>query len=131
MRILCVALLMASCLWLGCATTGSKQCCEASGPRIKHVVLFKFKDTAKPEEVEKVCAAFADLQNKVPGIVHYEAGTNVSPEPHSKGLTHAFVLTFKNAAARDAYLPHPDHKAFGTLLGPILADVCVVDYEVK
>ncbi len=131
MRMLCASVFLASCLWLGCATTGGKRCGMAAGPRIKHVVLFKFKDDATPEQIERISAAFADLRDKIPGILHYEAGTNCSPESHSKGLTHAYVLTFENAAARDAYLPHPEHKAFGKMLGPILEDVCVVDYELK
>jgi hypothetical protein len=122
MRKLLTLPLLASCLATGCASTG---------PQIRHVVLFKYKASATPQQVETISAAFADLQHKIPGIVDYEAGTNCSPESHSKGLTHAYVLTFTDAAARDAYLPHPDHKAFGKMLGPILDDVCVVDYEVK
>ena len=37
---------------------------------------------------------------------------------------------FKNAKARDDYLPHPEHKAFGKILGEsgILEGVFVVDY---
>ena len=37
---------------------------------------------------------------------------------------------FADEAARDAYLPHPDHKALGQgLLRPIAEDVLVFDYE--
>ena len=117
-------LMLLPVLWMGAG-------CAATGPRIRHVVLFKYKESATPQQIDEITAAFADLQNKVPGIVRFEAGENCSPEPHAKGLTHAYVLTFTDAAARDAYLPHPDHKAFGEMLGPILADVCVVDYAVK
>ena len=41
-----------------------------------------------------------------------------------------YQVTFTNAAARDAYLPHPAHKEFGALLGKlgVLEDVFVVDY---
>jgi hypothetical protein len=40
------------------------------------------------------------------------------------------MLTFDTPAARDAYLPHPEHAQFGALLGQfdVLADVFVVDY---
>jgi hypothetical protein len=39
-------------------------------------------------------------------------------------------MTFTDAAARDTYLPHPEHKKFGQLLGRlgILEDAFVVDY---
>jgi hypothetical protein len=40
-------------------------------------------------------------------------------------------MTFTDAAARDAYLPHPDHKAVGRdLLRPIVEEVLVFDYEI-
>jgi hypothetical protein len=47
------------------------------------------------------------------------------------GHTHCFILTFNSEADRDSYLPHPDHKAFGELLGPCLEQVTVVDYWTK
>ncbi len=101
------------------------------GKLLRHVVLFKFKDTAKPEEVAKVEQAFADLPKKINLIQGYEWGTNVSPENLAQGFTHCFFLTFKNAADRDAYLIHPAHKEFGTILHPYLDKVLVVDYVVK
>ena len=95
---------------------------------LRHVVLFKFKDSATPEDVKKVEAAFADLPGKVPLIKGYEWGKNNSPENLNQGLTHCFLLTFSNEKDRDAYLVHPDHKAFGKILGPYLDKVTVVDY---
>ena len=55
---------------------------------------------------------------------------NNSPEKKNLGFTHVYVLTFENAAARDAYLPHPEHRKFGQLLGKlgVLEDAFVVDY---
>jgi hypothetical protein len=40
------------------------------------------------------------------------------------------MLTFTDAQARDAYLPHPEHKKFGETLraSGIFEDVFVVDY---
>ena len=45
-------------------------------------------------------------------------------------MTHVIILTFINAAARDAYLPHPAHIQFGEFLGRlgILEALLVVDY---
>ena len=53
---------------------------------------------------------------------------NNSPENLNKGCTHGFILTFKNETDRDAYLIHPDHKEFGKLVGPLLAEVFVIDF---
>ena len=100
----------------------------AGSTKLLHVVSFKFKPEAKPEQIDAVVAAFRDLQKKIPVIKEFSWGTNVSPEKHDKGFTHCFILSFASAKDRDAYLVHPDHKAFGKQLGPILADVFVVDY---
>ena len=102
----------------------------ADGP-IRHVVHFKFKADADQAKVAQVVAEFAKLKAKIPAVVALEYGTNVSPEGLSKGFTHCWIATFKNAADRDAYLVHPDHKAFGALLKPVLAEVMVVDFVLQ
>lgn len=98
---------------------------------LRHVVLFKFKDSTAQSDIDKVQEAFSALPTKIPQIVDYEWGVNNSPEGLNKGLTHCFFLTFKSEADRAIYLPHPDHKAFGEILGPHLDDVTVVDYWVE
>ena len=94
----------------------------------RHVVLFKFKDSATPDQVKAVEDAFRALPTKIDTITGYEWGTNVSPEGKNDGFTHCFFLTFKDKAGLEVYIPHPDHKAFGALLRPILDKVLVVDY---
>ncbi len=104
--------------------------CAAKG-KLRHVVSFKFKESATPEQIKEVEKAFCALKTQIPQIASLEWGTNCSPEKHAKGFTHCFVLTFNSDADRDAYLPHPAHKAFGKALGPVLADVFVVDFWAK
>jgi hypothetical protein len=98
--------------------------------KIRHVVCFKFKEDATKKEIAKVEKAFEDLKKKkkIVEIENLEWGTNNSPEGLNKGFTHCFILTFADEKARDAYLPHPDHKAFGKVLKPILDDVFVIDF---
>ena len=95
---------------------------------IRHVVLFKFQPQA---EVARVEAAFAALPGAIAEIASFEWGTNNSPEGLDHGFTHCFTLGFKDAAARDAYLVHPDHQAFSTLARPNVAEVLVIDYETR
>lgn len=95
---------------------------------LRHVVLFKFKEDTSKEDIQKVEDAFSALPSKIPEIAEYEWGINNSPEGLDKGYTHVFFLTFKSEEDRAVYLPHPDHKAFGELLGPHLDDVHVMDY---
>jgi hypothetical protein len=100
---------------------------------VKHIVVFKYKSTATAAQIEEVTAAFGALKNKISGITSFEYGINNSPENLNKGFTHVYLLTFTDARARDQYLPHPEHKKFGELLGRlgILEEPFVVDFEVK
>jgi hypothetical protein len=95
---------------------------------LRHVVLFKFKDTSTEADVARIVAAFRGLPAKIKEIAGFEWGTDVSPEGKSKGLTHCFLVTFKSEADRDAYLPHPAHKDFVAIVGPHVDKVCVVDF---
>lgn len=108
----------------------------ATGPamaagKVHHVVCFKFKSTASSEDIKQVEQAFSALKDKVPGIESLKWGTNVSKEQRNKGFTHCFVLTFKTEKERDDYLEHPEHKAFGKLVGPFVDDVFVIDFVPK
>jgi hypothetical protein len=98
---------------------------------VKHIVIFKYKSSATPDQIKEVNEAFGALKDKIPGIVSFEYGINNSPENLNKGFTHVYLLTFKDAAARDAYLPHPEHKNFGALLGKlnILEEPFVIDFQ--
>ncbi len=95
---------------------------------VKHMVAFKFKETASKEDIKKVETEFKALKKKITEIRAFSWGLNNSPENLNKGHTHGFLLTFDTEANRDAYLVHPDHKEFGKLVGPLLADVFVLDF---
>jgi hypothetical protein len=97
---------------------------------MRHIVVFKYKPSATPAQIEQVTKAFGEMKNTIPGIVAFEHGVNDSPENKNLGFTHVYMLTFEDAAARDTYLPHPEHKKFGALLGQlgVLEDAFVVDY---
>lgn len=98
---------------------------------LRHVVLFKFKDGTTDEHVKQIENAFCALPGKVDAIHDLEWGTDVSVENLHQGLTHCFLVTFLSEADRAKYIPHPEHKAFGKLLGPHLDKVVVVDYWTK
>ena len=95
------------------------------------MVLFKFKEGTTEANITQVEEAFKALPSKIPEIKDFEFGINNSPESLDKGFTHCFFLTFDSEEGRAVYLPHPDHKAFGSLLGPYLEDVLVLDYWIE
>lgn len=95
---------------------------------LRHVVLFKFKDSTTTKQLKTITDAFGELPSKIKEIKDFEWGLNNSPEGLEKGLTHCFLVTFSSEADREVYLPHPAHKAFVDLASPFIADVLVVDY---
>jgi hypothetical protein len=99
--------------------------------KLQHVVCFKFKTTATAQDIKQVEEAFQALKQKISQVVALEWGTNISKEKRDKGFTHCFVLSFKSEKDRDAYIEHPEHKAFGKIVGPVLDDVFVMDFWLK
>lgn len=80
---------------------------------LRHVVLFKFKDTASQADITKIESAFRALATvKVPQVQHFESGTHIGKENLNQGFTHAFLLTFNNEQDRNTYMAHDDHIAF-------------------
>lgn len=100
---------------------------------VRHVVVFKYRDDATEAQIQQVTDALRSLKDRIPGILAFEHGTNHSPEGKDQDFDHVYLITFEDAAARDTYLPHPEHAAFGRLLGEvgILEDVFVVDYDLQ
>jgi len=96
---------------------------------LRHMVIFKFKDDASDEQVEKLNNSFNQLQHYIPVIQDFEWGLNDSPEDFHQGFTHCYLLTFKSEEDRDnSYTPHPKHQEFVASLGPFVEKVFVVDY---
>lgn len=101
---------------------------EKPGRVLRHIVLYKFKDDLKPAQVQEVIDAFAALPKKIDTIVGFEHGVNVSPEGKSEGLTHCFVVSFRDEKGRDAYLEHPAHLEYVKIVRDRREKVVVFDY---
>ena len=99
-------------------------------PKVKHIALLKFRGDTTQEQIDKVFEELMELSESIPGIEDYVTGTNNSPEGLEQGFTHGFVMTFQDAAARDAYLPHPEHERFKMSALPYVEKVAVFDFEV-
>lgn len=97
---------------------------------VRHIVIFKYREGTPDGLIQQVSEAFRALPGLIPGILSFEYGVNNSLEGRNFGFSHVFTLTFANAQARDAYLPHPQHRAFGALLQrlDVVEDIFVIDY---
>lgn len=94
---------------------------------VLHVVLLQWAPDADDAAREAVRAGVRGLATAVPGIRSLEEGPSVSPEGLEQGNDYGFVVTFEDAAARDAYLPHPEHLVVADAIGRAAARVTVFD----
>ena len=98
--------------------------------KVKHIALLKFKTGTSEEQIQKIFDEILDLTETIPGIEDHVAGENCSPEGLSQGFTHAFVMTFSDAGARDAYLSHPDRQREKAAHMALVESVVVFDFVV-
>ncbi len=110
------------------AALGQGESASREGQVLRHIVLFQFKDDVSDEQVTEVVEAFKKLPEKIDAIIGFEHGTQVNIEPLNDGLTHGFVVTFRDREGLAEYLPHPAHKEFVSLVKPRLEKVLVFDY---
>ncbi len=96
---------------------------------ILHVVLIKPKPALDPEALRALRVVLDALPQRIPGIRSYHFGPNISPEELGRGYEYGFVMEFEHAAARDAYLPHPEHVKVHPLMDEVAAEVLVFDIE--
>lgn len=101
------------------------------GPPFRHAVFFKFNDDATDNDIQQIVDEFLLLKGKIDTIVDIEWGFSESVEGLNDEFTHAFLVTFKDRAGLETYIPHPDHKAFVEILKPHLDKVFVFDYTAK
>ncbi len=98
----------------------------------RHIVLFQFKESATPAQVQEIEAAFAKLPSEIDVIKSFEWGKMDNAEVGlNDGLTHSFLVTFKDKADLEKYLPHAAHQAFVGKVKPLLEKAVVFDYEAK
>jgi hypothetical protein len=100
---------------------------------VKHFVAFKYKNTITEKQVAEVEKRFLNLKKKAlrdnkAYILSIEAGKANSKEGMDQGMTHGFIVTFKNESDRDYYVGKPftndfdpAHEDFKQFVGPLLS----------
>lgn len=122
--------LLLTILFLGAAALPSNSLAEETAP-FRHFVSFQFKEGTPDSKKAEIVNAFMALKSKIDTITDLEWGGTENIEPLNDGFTHSFLVSFKNKAGLEAYLPHPAHEEFVSLLKPHLEKVYVFDYTAK
>ena len=97
----------------------------------RHIVLARVRADVPAEEAQRALDTLRALVGQIPGLLSCTGGVNNSPEGWDQGYTYGFVMDFADAAARDAYLPHPLHQQAAAGLRAIREPdgVLVFDYD--
>jgi hypothetical protein len=102
---------------------------------IRHCVFIRFRPEVGRNERAAILADIVALKQHLGGIHAVHIGPNVSPEAGmDKGFAEGFIVDFRDAASRDAYLVDPAHQAAGAKLVAAadggIAGILVYDLEI-
>ncbi|MGL4337897.1 MAG: Dabb family protein [Turicibacter sp.] len=100
---------------------------------IKHVVMWKIKDTISQTRVESMIKIKDELENlngKIDGLIHIEVGIDFLKSDNSYDVI--LVSEFTNKVALEQYQVHPLHvRVANEIVKPVSSSRVVVDYECK
>ncbi len=94
---------------------------------VDHVVLLELRAGVTDADLAAFGESLAGLPSKIDGIQYVRYGPSTSPEGLERGYTYGFVVGFVDAAARDRYLPHPEHAPVSAMAQRIAERVLVFD----
>lgn len=104
------------------AQSGRQQPVKVSSV-IRHCVFIRFRGEVAAATRQDIYNDLAKLCGKLPGVLSFHAGANVSPETGmDKGFSEGFIIDFADADARDTYLDDAGHRAIGGRIVAAAAD---------
>ncbi|MFZ5823157.1 MAG: Dabb family protein [Bacillota bacterium] len=95
---------------------------------VEHIVCFKLKPDATPEQENRLIEMLKALKETVPGIVDLSAGRTFTPE-RGQGYTVGLVVRFRDREGLAVYGPHPNHVPVKEYAAQVCESVLAVDYE--
>lgn len=83
---------------------------------ITHCVFIRYRAEIDAAGRERIYDAVRALKPRILGMQDVIVSKNVSPEGLDKGFSEGFIVTFADAAARDAYLVDEEHAKVGKMV---------------
>ncbi len=98
---------------------------------IRHIVMFRFRDTAeatRAENTRKAAELLAGLQGHVPTLLTSEVRLNADGAA-AGNYDLVLITTHESLEALDAYQKHPAHLAVAAFIGGVREARACVDFE--
>ncbi len=96
---------------------------------IVHIVMFKFKDENKQENLLVVKSKLEELVSKIPTLNSIEVGINFVQEARAFDLS--LYSTFNTKDDLKTYALHPEHLKVVELIKSVTLESKVVDYDIS
>ncbi|MCW8894295.1 Dabb family protein [Sulfurimonas sp.] len=93
---------------------------------IVHIVMFKFKDENKKENIKEVSSKLNALVELIPTLNSMEVGVDFSRSERAFDMS--IYTTFDSKEALSEYAVHPEHLKVVELIKSVTLESKVVDY---
>lgn len=94
---------------------------------IVHIVMFKFKEENKQENIEKTVGLLNSLLDKIDGLNLMEVGVDFNQSERAFDLS--LYSTFDSKEDLKTYAVHPEHLKVVDFIKQVTVETKVVDYE--
>ncbi len=94
---------------------------------LKHLVFFKFKDSASATDIERLAEGLGGLPEKIDAIREFVFGRDIIHSERSYDF--ALISMFDNLEQMQTYQVHPDHQKVVAHAKEICSSVLAVDFE--
>lgn len=98
---------------------------------VKHIVMFKLKDTEDKTAYENAIEAKERFNKVIENVKELKSGEVVinSEKAPESNYTIALICDFETIDDLNSYQVHPIHKEFGAFIAQIKTDRACIDYE--
>lgn len=98
---------------------------------VKHIVMFKLKDTESKTAYENALEAKERFNDVIENVKELKKGEIVinSKDADQSNYTISLLCDFETIDDLNAYQVHPAHVAFGKFIGTVKTDRACIDYE--
>ena len=95
---------------------------------VKHIVLLEPKVGVSDAQIQDALDKAAALTGAVPGVLEITSGKNFTDR--AGNIAWAIIVDLDSKESLAGYGPHPVHQEVAKLLGSLMENLMVVDYEI-